>query len=984
MKKSCDYETPTMGPAVRRARRVKARMTLIALVALGAWTDAAAAQSDWSEQTVLHGTELNFSTLFGVQVALDGDTAIVTATDYGGLFGGDPAAHVFVRSGGRWRAQSILSAPASFGQFEDYFGIGVALDGDTALVGAQIDDVPQTAVFVRNGEAWSLEDTLRPSDDDNGSGFGGWVAVQGDTAVVSGSFATFVFSRNSGVWAETAVVAPSGAPILAGPVALDGNTLAMRAIVDGEHQRAVYVFERDGNSWLETATLTSSDPDDQNFGGALALDGDALVIGQPGQNQELAGKVYVFRRSLGAWAEEAQLSSAAPSNVFGVSVAAQGERAIVLDRSAGLVHVFERGGTTWSETDALPVPTITGLDGQNLALDGNTLIAGSPGTRFGAQDYLGGDGAVFVYDDSDADGIADEVDACPNDRDNDIDHDGLCADVDACPTGKPNDADGDQFCAGEAFYFSTTARATLGTGANQITAENEDIVRFDEATNRYTIFFDGSQVGLAAQDVDAFHIREDGSILLSFAGDNAFTLAGVGSVEDEDVVRFVPTSTGSTTAGSFQPFFVGDDHGLTAAGADVDGVYEDSLGRLYLSLRSALTVGGLAIADEDIVRWRVTQFGNAEPMVEEYSMIFRGANVLNAPGGPNLSSSLAIDAFDFQADGSLLLSFNDYPENTGIPGIPATGVPHNVVRFVPALAPESDHDLGSYGPATAGNFQPYFIGQRNAAPLDTNMDAFQRVKPFPDTRNVYQAEAASFGGGSTLDSDNAGFVGSGFINPSATGGFIEFRNVHGGVGGPKLLRFRNALGASSSRTGRLIVNGVSQNVTFEPTGAWTTWTVKQVTVNLAQGPTNTIRLETFQGRDLANIDQLEIGAIYEAENAVLQNASVDSDHTGFSGTGFVNSAASGGSIEFRWVDGASGSIRLLRFRAALGASSARRGRLFVNDSLAGDVTFPTTGSWNNWTYVNVPVALANHDVNVVRLETIGSGDLPNIDRLEVE
>jgi hypothetical protein len=112
------------------------------------------------------------------------------------------------------------------------------------------------------------------------------------------------------------------------------------------------------------------------------------------------------------------------------------------------------------------------------------------------------------------------------------------------------------------------------------------------------------------------------------------------------------------------------------------------------------------------------------------------------------------------------------------------------------------------------------------------------------------------GGGATVDSNNAGFFGTGFVNFPASGGYVEFHTVDGGTGGSRTLHLRNAL-ASGSRTGQLVVNGASQNITFAATGSWTTWTVHQVTVNLNAGTGNTIRLQST-GQDLANIDQLEV------------------------------------------------------------------------------------------------------------------------------
>jgi len=122
---------------------------------------------------------------------------------------------------------------------------------------------------------------------------------------------------------------------------------------------------------------------------------------------------------------------------------------------------------------------------------------------------------------------------------------------------------------------------------------------------------------------------------------------------------------------------------------------------------------------------------------------------------------------------------------------------------------------------------------------------------------LYPAENAVFGTGAVFENTNGGFNGMGYINFPATGGFLEFDNLDGGAGGSRTLSIRYALGITTSRTGRLLANGVAQNITFNPTGAWTTWANQQVVVTLRAGATNTIRLEST-GQDLANIDELQV------------------------------------------------------------------------------------------------------------------------------
>jgi rhamnogalacturonan endolyase len=122
---------------------------------------------------------------------------------------------------------------------------------------------------------------------------------------------------------------------------------------------------------------------------------------------------------------------------------------------------------------------------------------------------------------------------------------------------------------------------------------------------------------------------------------------------------------------------------------------------------------------------------------------------------------------------------------------------------------------------------------------------------------TYQAESAILGGGTNLESANAGFNGTGYVNFPTTGGTLTFNSVNGGTGGAKHVTIRAANGATAARTGAITINGLSQPFTVDPTGAWTTWTNTTLAVNLNSGTTNTIQVQST-GEDLANIDQLQI------------------------------------------------------------------------------------------------------------------------------
>jgi len=122
-----------------------------------------------------------------------------------------------------------------------------------------------------------------------------------------------------------------------------------------------------------------------------------------------------------------------------------------------------------------------------------------------------------------------------------------------------------------------------------------------------------------------------------------------------------------------------------------------------------------------------------------------------------------------------------------------------------------------------------------------------------------QAESAVIAGGVLIESNHTGFNGTGFLNFPVTGGSAEFSGIDGGAGGPKTIsiRYCNGISKATPRTGRLLINGAAQTITFPPTATWDTWATQNVTVTLMAGTGNIIRLES-NGQDLANIDEITI------------------------------------------------------------------------------------------------------------------------------
>ena len=244
---------------------------------------------------------------------------------------------------------------------------------------------------------------------------------------------------------------------------------------------------------------------------------------------------------------------------------------------------------------------------------------------------------------------------------------------------------------------------------------------------------------------------------------------------------------------------------------------------------------------------------------------------------------------------------------------------------------------------------------------------------------VYQAEDAEVRGGSRVESNHTGFNGTGFVNFSSNGGLVEWTGVDGGSGGRVLIALRYALGSNAARTARLIVNGKKKSITFEPTDDWSQWRYRYTEVNLEAGGNNIIAIHSV-GDDSGNLDELVLGMQAEDMNTG-GGSQVESNHTGFRGTGFVNFSRTKGFVVWSDVDGRNGGTAQLTFRYALDAPNPRTVELIVND-LVQSLTFEPTGSWTSWSTLKISEPLKPGTNNTIRLQTTG-GDAGNLDQLFV-
>jgi len=386
-------------------------------------------QEQFTQQAFIKASNSNAEDRFGHAIALDGNTLVVGAigedsaiqieqNNNAGASRG--AVYVFVHQNGDWLQQAYLKAPN--GDDYDNFGSSVSLDDDTLVIGARgergnsagvngdpldnsMEDAGAAYIFVRVGETWEQQAYLKSANPTRNERFGSSVAISGDTVAV-GAVGTF-FEPLSGT---------------------------------------VYLFNRDAGLWTEAGSLIASnaEPGDE-FGTALAFDGNTLAIAAKGEDSSASGingdqtlndsvnsgAVYIFEKNI-EWTQKAYIKASHPNleDSFGWSIDFENDTLVVgaIHQSSeigsndstetlfhsGAAYVFVRNFGSWRQEAFIKASNASEEDhfGFSIAYSNDRLLVGSNGensrvsgvnadesgniTFNGREDYWA-DGAAYLY-----------------------------------------------------------------------------------------------------------------------------------------------------------------------------------------------------------------------------------------------------------------------------------------------------------------------------------------------------------------------------------------------------------------------------------------------------------------------------------------------------------------------------------------------------------------------------------------------------------
>ena len=304
---------------------------------------------------------------YGYAVAIDGNTAVVGAPYENG---GEGSAFVYEFNGAGWVfSQEIPADPAA----GDHFGAAVDIDGDHIVVGAPEDSVSGTArgsavVFQRTPTGWTYLSELVPTSAAAGDKFGFAVSISGTTAVVGAPRDDTLAADSGAIY-----IFKEGSPTLK-------RTMAA-AEAGAEFGRSVDVY---GNYMVAGA------PFEDNIGGTNA--GSALMYYGDG--------VTVWTATGYVYAHDPQIQAG-----FGYAVATTGGTTAVgaytydvgVLGGAGAVDVLTRSGSgltatwPWSQTLTDSAPAANQFFGEKVAMNGSVLAVGAPWDD-------GNLGSVHVYE----------------------------------------------------------------------------------------------------------------------------------------------------------------------------------------------------------------------------------------------------------------------------------------------------------------------------------------------------------------------------------------------------------------------------------------------------------------------------------------------------------------------------------------------------------------------------------------------------------
>jgi len=252
----------------------------------------------WVERQKFSAPDGSVNDQYGFTISLDGDVAFIGAPldDDNGFESG--SVYIYHRIAGLWSVEKKFTAHD--GEPGDQFGWSVALSASSALIGARFDDDEafnsgSAYLYNRTAQTWHMKQKFTAIDAAVNDQFGWTVALDDNTAVIGARFnddmginsgSAYVYTLSDKEWSlQQKLIASDGEPgnQYSWAIALDGDKLIIGAPFDN-YEEAIsgssYVYSRSDNAWREQQKLTANiEVLAARYGISVALEGDTTLIG---------------------------------------------------------------------------------------------------------------------------------------------------------------------------------------------------------------------------------------------------------------------------------------------------------------------------------------------------------------------------------------------------------------------------------------------------------------------------------------------------------------------------------------------------------------------------------------------------------------------------------------------------------------------------------------------------------------------------------
>lgn len=350
---------------------------------------------------------------FGNNVSISGNFAIIGAyADNVGVNADQGSAYIFFFNGVLWVQFQKLTA--NDGAAGDLFGTDVSISGNYAIVGARSDDVTgadqgSAYIYFFNGAEWEFKQKVTAADGVAGDEFGWSVCIKGtqaiigawkdDAGLITDLGSAYIYAYDGVSWVlQRHLIAVDG---LAGDhfgysVGIDGNHSIIGAPDDDvsgiTNQGSVYIFSFNGTTWSQQGKFsrTAFQAANDNFGSSVSISVPYCVIGEPNYSAADVGAVHLLTYTFGIWVYYQEInppgiptgSSYAGRDVFisgDYFIAGAPSADINGINGAGKVFIYKNYGGLWRLYEDFSDPAAGSGDGIgfSVAVDNNRFVTGS-------------------------------------------------------------------------------------------------------------------------------------------------------------------------------------------------------------------------------------------------------------------------------------------------------------------------------------------------------------------------------------------------------------------------------------------------------------------------------------------------------------------------------------------------------------------------------------------------------------------------------